>query len=123
MNKPMIYIVDDEEDILDILVIVFKKHQFDVTAYQNPVSLLEDLQHKKPDLILSDFKMPQMNGIELLKEVKEKFPDIPFVILSAHLDKVMMIQAIDLGISAVIEKPFKEKELTNKIKNILKIKS
>jgi len=65
--------------------------------------------------------MPKMNGVELLVAVKKELPDVPFIILSAHLEKDMMMMALDLGTNAFIEKPFREKDLIEKVNRILKI--
>ena len=119
MKTKLIYIVDDEEDILDILSMIMRKAGYEFKTFLSPVDLLKSLSKQKPDAILSDFRMPEMNGLELLKSVRSKHQSLPFIIISAHIEKSQMIEAIDLDVSGVVEKPFKDHDLLAKLSKAL----
>ncbi len=119
MSKKLIYIVDDEEDILDILSMILSKGGYDFKTFLSPLDLLKEFSTKKPDAILSDFRMPEMNGVELLKSVRSTHQSLPFIIISAQIEKSQMIEAIDLGVTGVVEKPFKDQDLLAKLSKAL----
>ena len=83
MNKKSILIVDDEESIRVSLEAILKK-QYYVNTAETGLKALKMLQNDHYDLTLSDIKMDDMNGIALLKKVKEKFPKIPVLLMTGY---------------------------------------
>ena len=119
MSKKLIYIVDDEEDILDVLGMILQKAGYAYKGFLKPEEALSTLVLDKPAAILSDFRMPNMNGVELLRAVRTKDATLPFIIISAHIEKTQMIDAIDAGVNAVIEKPFRDHDVIIKLNKAL----
>lgn len=114
-----IFVVDDDSIVLSALQMLLEIEGFlDVTYFDNPKIALEALKTTTPDLILSDFIMPQMNGIEFLSAAKEFCPDISMILLTGYADKENAIKSInEVGIYKYIEKPWDNADLIINIKN------
>ncbi len=106
-----IWLVDDEEDLLDIYSEKFESAGFKTVSFADPLEVLKKLDLYTPDLILSDFKMPQLNGLELLEKVRVKNQSLPFIMCSGFLDKETVIKSLELGLFAAIDKPPTDEQL------------
>lgn len=114
-----IVVVDDDNIVLSTLKMLLEIEGFeDVEFFDNPQIALEYLKINSPDLILSDFIMPQMNGIEFLSAAKKLHKDTSMILLTGYADKENAIKAInDVGIYKYIEKPWDNADLILNIKN------
>lgn len=110
-HKPLVFSIDDEADIVEILADILKDADFDVKGFTVPNEAIQAVKEHKPDLIFSDMKMPKMSGLDLLREVNKIDPDIPVIFVSGHLTKEMIIDALSFGIFGVVEKPFQEAQI------------
>lgn len=120
MANPTILIVDDEQNILNSLKRLFRKEPYEILTATNGEEGLEILDQRPVDLIISDLKMPQMNGIEFLKRAKEK-NSVPLrIMLTGHADLKGVIDAIDQGeIYRFLLKPWDDEELKMTIRQAL----
>lgn len=109
-NTGEIWLVDDEEDILNILEIHLLENNYKVKKFFNPLNLLKELETATPDLIVSDINMPEMNGVELVKQVNIKRPHLPVVVVSGFVTKEVCLNILRDGVTGVIEKPFMEED-------------
>ncbi|MFO1258523.1 MAG: response regulator [Gammaproteobacteria bacterium] len=116
-----ILIVDDEVNVLKSLSRALKTTEFDVISTDEPKKAIEILyQRNDIDVIISDFNMPHMNGIELLTEVKELFPHVQRFILSAYQDFNVIVKALNEGIiHKYCAKPWDPEDLKVKIRQAL----
>lgn len=121
MEKKMrkIVIVDDERIITDTLKMLLSLEFSDeIHAFNSPVEALEFIQHNGADVVLSDFLMPQMNGIEFLTQVKKIVPYTCMIMLTGYADKENAIKAInEIGIHRYIEKPWSNTDLILAVRN------
>ncbi len=102
-----IAIIDDEQDILDMLKkFLSRREAFQIDTYSNPKEAVNTLKTGKYDLILSDIMMPQMDGIQLLKEVKESNPSQKMIMLTAYSTEHRLIECETHGADDYITKPF-----------------
>jgi DNA-binding NarL/FixJ family response regulator len=108
MKKLSILIVDDEESIRVSLKGILKKLYYAKTAENGSIAL-EMLQNYNYDLILTDIMMEDMTGIELLKNIKEKYSEIPVVLMTGYSSLNTAIEAIRLGASDYLIKPCSKK--------------
>lgn len=116
-----VLIVDDEPLIRQGLksIIDWKGYGFDICGEaDNGKSGLDMIQNLKPDVAVIDIKMPQMNGLELVEEVKKLGMDLRVIILTAYSDFKFAQEAIDLGIDSYILKPIEKEELIQKVSRI-----
>lgn len=110
-----VLIVDDEQLIRETLMNHVQWSQLGVDTVleaEDGKRALEIVKTSPPDIIMSDIKMPHMNGIQLAQIIKDSFPDIRFVILSGYADKEYLKEAIHLHLDAYIEKPINLEEVS-----------
>jgi DNA-binding NtrC family response regulator len=101
-----ILIVDDEVLMREMAGESLRRQGHDVVLGRNGQEGLELLNRHNPDLVLSDFKMPQMTGVEFLRRVRETHAEVPFVIMTAHGTVSVAVEAMRLGAWDFLEKPF-----------------
>jgi DNA-binding response OmpR family regulator len=120
MNKKKILIVDDEDDILHFLELVLREKGYDVATASGGHEALTKAQVDRPDLVLLDIMMPQMDGWEVLKllRVDEATRHIPVAMLSARTEAKDRVQGLQEGAIDYICKPFSLQELLGKIETI-----
>jgi CheY-like chemotaxis protein len=111
--KKQILIVDDEPAWLKILSYILRKKGFEVREETNATEALKTLEEFKPDLIVSDVRMPDMNGFDFLDRVKhlKKHSNTPFVFLTAIDDYDSRKAAQNLGATDYLTKPFNEEDV------------
>ena len=106
-----ILVVDDEEILRDLLVKILTREGYRVdTAFDGEKALVL-LRENRYDLIISDIKMPKLNGFELLKIIKQKYPDLGVIMMTAYGDSFTVKDALLLGADEYITKPFKSFEI------------
>ena len=101
-----ILIVDDEQSICDVLSISLKKEGYTVASETNPRKALDRLKREPFDLVLQDLKMPEMDGIDLLREIKKVREEIVVIIMTAYTTWDRAVEAMRLGAYDYIKKPF-----------------
>ena len=118
----LITIVDDEEDILEALSVFLKKNGYDVNTYTNATDFFKQLKKKTPDLFILDLMLPDMDGYDICKKLKNdpSYASIPVIMLSAKSEESDKIIGLELGADDYVTKPFSQKELLARIKVILK---
>ena len=118
--KKKILVVDDEDDILQFLELVLREKGYDVVTAASGQEALTRAQIEKPDLVLLDIMMPQMDGWEVLKllRVDDETADIPVAMLSARTEAKDRVQGLQEGAIDYICKPFALQELLEKIGTI-----
>jgi DNA-binding NtrC family response regulator len=118
---PTILLVDDEEMVLSSIKSFFAMETgYDLLAYTSPLKALCDLERndREVDLVISDYLMPEMDGITFLAKVKEKLPMVPRILLTGYADKENAIKAINnVGLYQYIEKPWDNEDLKLIIRN------
>ncbi len=111
MTRPRLLIVDDEASLRDMLGFVFQKEGFEVRLASNFTEGLADALRSSPDVILCDIKMPDGNGLELLRKVKEENARVPVIMITAHTSTEDAVEAMKAGAIDYIKKPFDNDEL------------
>ena len=119
MNNGKIVVVDDEKIVTSAFKTLFKVEGYsNIHLFNNPVEAIDFLKSDKPDLIISDFLMPQMNGLEFLTEAKKLHPEVSMILLTGYADKENAIKAInEIGLYKYIEKPWDNDDLLMNIRN------
>ncbi|MDD5102086.1 MAG: response regulator transcription factor [Endomicrobiaceae bacterium] len=118
----LITIVDDEEDILELLSINLKKNGYNVQTYTNAADLFKQINKKIPDLIILDIMLPDMDGYDICKKIKNDstLSNIPIIMLSAKSEETDKIIGLELGADDYVTKPFSPKELVARVKAVLR---
>jgi two-component system, NtrC family, response regulator PilR len=123
MNKVRILIVDDEKDMRDFLEIMLRKEGYDAVSAPTAKTALEYYREKSFDLVISDIRMPEMEGLEFLKALKEMDPDAVVIMITAYASVDTAIEAMKNGAYDYFTKPFKVDEIKLNIKKALKLKN
>jgi DNA-binding NtrC family response regulator len=110
-QKPSVLVVDDESGILDTLRILLRNEGFEVATAQGGKAGLEQIRTGAHDLILSDVRMPQVSGLDILNAAREQDPMTPVILMTAQASLQSAIQAVNSGAFYYIQKPFSNDEL------------
>ena len=112
LSLPTLLLVDDDGNILRALQRALHKVEANIITFQSPIQALEYCQTNKPDLVISDQHMPEMNGCQLLEKIKKRWPTSQRIILSAYQDFDLIAAAFSSGVvEKYICKPWVNKEL------------
>lgn len=102
---PVLLIVEDDEDVRETLVDSLYEMNARIIIAENGLKGLEQIETFRPDAILSDINMPKMNGLEMLRNIRQKGFDTPVVMLSAFGDRANTVEALRLGAMDFLDKP------------------
>jgi DNA-binding response OmpR family regulator len=121
MNQ-RIFIIDDEETLLNVTSDLLKTHNYQVTTSSNPVEGLKRIQETPPDLLLLDILMPELDGIEICKRIRSHPPtqNLPIIIVSSHGSETDIVTGLTVGADDYIVKPVRKRELLARVKSVLK---
>ncbi len=110
-SQPTILVIDDESAILDTLRILLKKEGFDVTTAQGGKAGVEEIRSGNFDIILSDVRMPQVSGLDVVDAARDQDPMTPVILMTAQASLQSAIGAVNAGAYYYIQKPFANDEL------------
>ena len=118
-EKATIVLVDDEEMVLTSLKSFLNlETDYDIKGFETPADALRYIEDNNVDLVVSDYLMPEMDGISFLGEVRKLKPDVPRIILTGYADKENAIKAInEVGLFQYIEKPWDNDDLLIILRN------
>lgn len=119
-NKPHILLIDDEESMCRLLTIVLVDRGYTLGAYTHPQEALAAFSAEHYDLVLTDFEMPTMNGMEVLERVKQVNPKTPVILITGYPLEQIANQALDQGAYDILSKPFDIKKLFSIIQDALR---
>lgn len=116
-----VFIVDDEYDIREFLQFNLKKEGFIVYTFENPVQAIEHFSYNLPDVVVTDWLMPGMDGLEFCKYIKrDKLTfQIPVIMITCKGEEIDVVTALELGAEDYLVKPFGIRELSVRIKKVL----
>jgi len=119
--NPSVFLVDDEEMVITSLRAFLQlETEFEVHAFTDPEQAARSLENTRVDVVVSDYFMPKMNGIQLLAHARKLQPEAARVLLTGHADKQSAIQAInDVGLFQYLEKPWDNEQLLLVLKSAI----
>ena len=106
MSRNRIWVIDDDRAMRWVLEKTFKEEGFDVTSFEEAQSALDELADNTPDVILTDIRMPGIDGLTFLGKVKGNYPDLPVIIMTAHSDLESAVSSYQTGAFEYLPKPF-----------------
>lgn len=122
MAKKNVFVVEDEEDILDLVRHHLTKEGFVVATATNGLEAVKAILRKPPDLILLDLMLPGLDGLEVCRQLKKepKTADIPVLMVTAKDEESDVVAGLELGADDYVVKPFRMKELIARVRTALR---
>lgn len=114
MSKYRILVVDDEQDIRDVSCLLLNKSGYEAISFESAQAALDAMEQESYDLVLTDMLMPEMDGVELITEIRRRNPEQVILAMSGggHAPKESYLQIAKLyGVQGVIPKPFNREKL------------
>lgn len=106
MNTEQVWVVDDDNSIRWVLEKALQSANISCASFEQPENLLAALDHQQPEIIISDIRMPNIDGMELINKVHALFPSLPVIIMTAHSDLDSAVNAYQGGAFEYLPKPF-----------------
>ncbi|MEE0315540.1 MAG: response regulator transcription factor [Butyrivibrio crossotus] len=122
MKTPLVYIVEDDNNISEIESFALKNSGYITEVFETRKIFFKHLQNKKPDIVLLDIMLPDMDGLEILKKMKNTpdYKKIPVIMVTAKTTEIDKVKGLDLGADDYISKPFGIMELISRVKALLR---
>ena len=117
--EPVIYVVDDDEAVRQSLEFLLKTAGMTVRGFDNAKSFLDVLPEVRSGCIITDVRMPEITGIDLLRRVKDSGVDIPVIVITGHGDISLAVEAMKIGAIDFLEKPFDDETLLDAVRGSL----
>jgi two-component system response regulator FixJ len=117
--EPIIYVIDDDDAVRQSLEFLLQTAGHTVRGFESAKAFLEILPELRSGCIITDVRMPEISGIDLLRKVKELGADIPVIVITGHGDISLAVEAMKLGAVDFLEKPFDDDQLLAALKSTL----
>jgi two-component system, LuxR family, response regulator FixJ len=118
-DSARVVVIDDDEAVLDSLRVLLEAEGFDVETFERASTFLQRFEGKLAGCLVTDIRMPEMDGLELLQALAARGPLPPVIVITGHGDVPLAVQAMKLGARDFIEKPFDTAELMTSIRAAL----
>ena len=119
-SSDVVWIIDDDRSIRWVLEKALAKTNMDVTSFSSASGIMERLSRVQPDAIVADIRMPGMDGLALMDRIKDSYPELPVIIMTAHSDLDSAIAAYEGGAFEYLPKPFDVDEATDLVQRAIK---
>jgi two-component system, LuxR family, response regulator FixJ len=119
MPEPIIYIVDDDEAVRQSMEFLLKTAGLKAQTFESARAFFEILPQVHSGCVITDVRMPEITGIDLLKKVKEVNPDLPVIVITGHGDIALAVDAMKIGAMDFLEKPFDDDHLLASVRTAL----
>lgn len=115
----MIYVVEDDKAIRNLVLYALSEKNYEVKGFENGLNVVESAIEENIDLLILDIMLPEKDGIEILKEIRE-FSNVPIIFLTARTDEYDKVLGLESGADDYITKPFSILELISRVKAVLR---
>lgn len=115
-NDAVIHLIDDDEHVRRAVAFLLGTAGFAVKLHESAAAFFAGLDKQQPGCIVSDVRMPGMDGVELLRRLRERGVDMPMIIMTGHADVALAVAAMKAGAVDFIEKPFDDDVLLNAVR-------
>jgi two-component system, OmpR family, response regulator MtrA len=121
-DERLVLVADDEEDILRLVTMIIERSGHQVRPVRNGAEALEAIRDVRPDLVVLDISMPEVDGLEVLRLLRadEATAELPVLLLSAQAQEADVKRGFDTGASAYVKKPFSPQELAQRVDELLR---
>jgi two-component system response regulator FixJ len=116
MPDALVHLIDDDEAVRTALSFVLEMNDLTPRSYASPLDFLRVASTLQSGCVVTDIRMPEMNGLELIKRMKERGIGLPVVVITGHGDVPLAVEAMRAGVSDFLEKPFDDQTLVNAVR-------
>jgi two-component system, LuxR family, response regulator FixJ len=114
-----VYLIDDDEAARESLSFLLRTAGLDVRTYDSAVAFLREMPDLKSACVITDVRMPEMSGIDLLRRLRELKIDVPVIVITGHADVPLAVEAMKVGAAEFLEKPFDDDAMVACIRTAL----
>jgi two-component system response regulator FixJ len=118
-TEPTVHVVDDDPAVRDSIAFLLDSADLKAKTYESAGALLSALPGLEPGCIVTDVRMPEMNGVDLVRRLKELGAPHPIVMITGHADVPLAVEAMKAGVDDFIEKPFDDEVLLSSVRSAL----
>lgn len=104
--EPVVFVIDDDDAVRESIAFLLKTAGISIRAFESAKAFLEVMPEINSGCIVTDVRMPDVSGIDLLRAVRERKPDLPVIVITGHGDVPLAVEAMKLGAKDFLEKPF-----------------
>ena len=115
-----VFVVEDDENIQEIVKLALESNGYEITLFDNAEDAVKEINKETPDLAIFDIMLPEMDGIEAIKLIREKDKELPLMILSAKNREIDKVRGLDCGCDDYMTKPFGVLELNARVRSLLR---
>jgi two-component system, OmpR family, response regulator ChvI len=115
-----IALVDDDKNILESVTMLLEQEGYQIRSFSDPAAALTALTTTAPDLAILDIKMPRMDGLELLRRLRQGSPDLPVIFLTSKDEEIDELMGLNAGADDYIRKPFSQRLLLERVRAVLR---
>lgn len=114
-----VFVIDDDDDVRDSLVFLLRAQGLTCRAFPSPVGFLAQLRPDQYGCVVTDVRMPDMDGMDLVNRLKQRGCDMGVIVLTGHADVPLAVRALKAGVHDFIEKPFRSEVLLDAVRSVL----
>jgi len=118
-DRAVVHVIDDDEAARQSLAFLLRAHDIEVRTYESAAAFLNAAGHVEPGCIVTDVRMPEISGIELLRRLKELKISLPAIVVTGHGDVPLAVEAMKIGAADFLEKPFDDAAMLNAVRSAL----
>lgn len=111
-------LIEDDVNVASVLLETFAKQGHQLKVFHNGEEGLAELSHDRPDAVLLDLRLPKMGGLDILRRIRETDGELPVIIVTGYPDDKDIAEAIRLGVTDVVQKPYVLKHFTEALTRI-----
>jgi two-component system response regulator FixJ len=118
-SNPVIHIIDDDEAVRESLAFLLQSADYEVQSYDSATKFLAEVSRHSPGCVITDVRMPDVSGIDLLRQLRERGSEFPVIVITGHGDIPLAVEAMKLGAADFFEKPYDDYALLKSVRAAL----
>lgn len=119
LTDAVVHVIDDDEAVRDSLAFLLETADLTVRTYDSALRFLDRLAEAEPGCIITDIRMPDMTGLELVRRLNEQGSGLPVIVITGHADVALAVEAMRAGVADFIEKPFADDVILTALRSAL----
>src|SRR5262249_5962019 len=116
-NEAVVHVIDDDDTVRESLAFLLRSAKIEVRTYESAVAFLEVLPAIGPGCVITDVRMPEVSGLELLQRLRDMAIGLPVIVVTGHGDVPLAVEAMKIGAFDFIEKPFDDEILLSSVRS------